>query len=519
MGALGNDGLAVPGRVDLAHEPPFVLGNLRFDPPTRQAIHSDQRQTIEPKVMQVLVALFRARGAVVSRDELIAWCWDGRIVGDDAINRVIARIRALASGLAEDSFQVETIARVGYRLLESGPKTNSQPKRDREAPVAGKSSKRQFLIAAGLLGTVAATGGVAVLVQRGRQHTPPPEAQELYRRGELAWKSALGDQVRQSVRFFERAVQIDPQYGQAWGALAVTYTHFLEGYDQAEVAALPAQIRAAAKRALDLDPDNADAQLALSNIRPNFRNWAQSEREMRGICERHPEHWLSHARLAVLLYQVGRLREGIKFHSRVLEIDRMVPLTHAFIIRALSNLGEIQEAEAAIRRAKQIWPSHPALWETEYFHLLFSGQPQAATALVMDPRSRPSGMDKRDIDESLTLAGAIEYRRPADVDKIVEPMREGAMRMIRAVSFVAPVFAALGRLDLVYDSLQRYYLDRGTFGPPAPLGPAPRRNTDLLFSTPVLPLLGEPRGAQMLADIGLERYWRRTGTVPDFRGR
>ena len=89
--------------------------------------------------------------------------------------------------------------------------------------------------------------------------------------------------------------------------------------------------------------------------------------------------------------------------------------------------------------------------------------------------------------------------------------------MIRAVSFIAPIFAALGRIDLAYEGLQRYYLNRGTFGRPAPLEPAARRYTDLLFSTPVRPLLNEPRGAQMLIDVGLEQYWRSTGTIPDYR--
>ncbi len=66
--------------------------------------------------MQVLVALFRADGRVVSRDELIARCWEGRIVGEDAINRAIGRLRRLSEADNEEAFQIETIPRVGYRL-------------------------------------------------------------------------------------------------------------------------------------------------------------------------------------------------------------------------------------------------------------------------------------------------------------------------------------------------------------------------------------------------------------------
>src|SRR5262245_32582591 len=68
--------------------------------------------------MQVLVVLARRRGQVVSRDQLIEECWAGRVVGEDAINRCIARVRRLAE--AHGGFSIETIARVGHRLTEAG---------------------------------------------------------------------------------------------------------------------------------------------------------------------------------------------------------------------------------------------------------------------------------------------------------------------------------------------------------------------------------------------------------------
>jgi tetratricopeptide (TPR) repeat protein len=76
-------------------------------------------ETLEPRVMQVLVALADSRGEVVSRDELIARCWGGTIVGDNAIQRAIYVLRDLAAGgLGQASFAIETITKVGYRLVE-----------------------------------------------------------------------------------------------------------------------------------------------------------------------------------------------------------------------------------------------------------------------------------------------------------------------------------------------------------------------------------------------------------------
>lgn len=66
--------------------------------------------------MQVLVVLHQAAGRVVSRDDLIARCWEGRIVGEDAINRVIWRLRRLSEADGGASLAIETIPKVGYRL-------------------------------------------------------------------------------------------------------------------------------------------------------------------------------------------------------------------------------------------------------------------------------------------------------------------------------------------------------------------------------------------------------------------
>src|SRR6185369_12834455 len=102
--------------ISLADEPAFALGELTVRPALRQIVCAVGREHIlEPRVMQVLVALAKAGGSIVSRDRLIEQCWEGRIVGEDAINRVIARLRQFAQAEAASAFRIETVPRVGYR--------------------------------------------------------------------------------------------------------------------------------------------------------------------------------------------------------------------------------------------------------------------------------------------------------------------------------------------------------------------------------------------------------------------
>lgn len=106
------------GPIDLADELPFQLGVLAVAPALREVTGvQGERQSLEPRVMQVLVALARAEGTIVSRDELIRLCWRGTIVGEDAINRTISLLRRISEGIGRESFRIETIPRVGYRLV------------------------------------------------------------------------------------------------------------------------------------------------------------------------------------------------------------------------------------------------------------------------------------------------------------------------------------------------------------------------------------------------------------------
>jgi DNA-binding winged helix-turn-helix (wHTH) protein len=122
-------------RVVLAHENSFSLGGLFVTPAKRVIDHWDGRcEVLEPRVMQVLVALARVNGSTLTRGDLTELCWEGRVVGEDAICRVISRLRRTARSFADGLFQIETTVRVGYRLV-----VNRDP-RDREPRSISKSA-------------------------------------------------------------------------------------------------------------------------------------------------------------------------------------------------------------------------------------------------------------------------------------------------------------------------------------------------------------------------------------------
>ena len=125
----------VPKAIDLACEPDFVLGPLKVHPSMREIANGQASEVLEPRVMQVLVALARRRDHVVARDTLVEMCWGGRAVSEDAINRAITKLRKLSE--TSGAFRIDTVARVGYRLRASDGKP---------AAVAGMTTSEPVLV-------------------------------------------------------------------------------------------------------------------------------------------------------------------------------------------------------------------------------------------------------------------------------------------------------------------------------------------------------------------------------------
>jgi len=117
-------------RIQLASELPFQLGPGNINPKAHEFVGEHVVVRIQPQTLKVLIALHDKLGRVVSRDELVDRCWDGRVVGDDVINRSISILRGVATRVG--GFTIETVPKAGYRLIEA-PAASSNIRRNRSA--------------------------------------------------------------------------------------------------------------------------------------------------------------------------------------------------------------------------------------------------------------------------------------------------------------------------------------------------------------------------------------------------
>ena len=97
---------------------PFRLGSFRVDPTALKISNGIKSSRVERKVMEVLLALARRQGETVTREQLLEDAWQGAYVTDGVLHRVVSLLRSALGDDARDPTYIETIPRVGYRLLQ-----------------------------------------------------------------------------------------------------------------------------------------------------------------------------------------------------------------------------------------------------------------------------------------------------------------------------------------------------------------------------------------------------------------
>jgi DNA-binding winged helix-turn-helix (wHTH) protein/tetratricopeptide (TPR) repeat protein len=513
MGEGRHDGLAIPGRVVLAHEPAFHIGDVAVHPAIRQIERGSRRQTLEPRVMQVLVALARARGGIVTRDELIETCWDGRVVGDDSINRVLSRIRRVAADLGGGTFAIETIARVGYRLVGPGSSEGIQARA--AAPSRQPAFSRRMLVGgAAAIATLAVGGAVAFWAAPKGPGEPAARARSLFDQAVII----RHEDNRQALAFLREAVRISPEYGEAWGALALTYRIAIDEESPERVAGFDERLREAVRNAERHDPGNPDAAAALLLAQPMFGQWSKLEPVYRAAIRRHPGHGAGYAMLGTLLMEVGRWSDAVAVLQSAKARNPSSPVLRYKLIVSLWSAGQISAAEEEIDQAMQLWPQHGAIWQTKIKLLALTGRPIQALALANDPGARP--LDERDAPDMpgrLLYLTALATRSRINVEQAIDAAVTRAREVQSERVNAALQLTSLGRTELALDLLEGVYSGTGEW--------ALRNSSQMsiathpLFQPHARPLWQEPRFNGILAAIGLERHWRTTDTLPDYRRR
>ena len=314
--------------------------------------------------------------------------------------------------------------------------------------------------------------------------TESQEAYEEYLRGRFLWNRRNVEPLQAAVGHFERAVALDPGFALAWAGLADVHLTLPWYLTQADWDALLESGRAAAERALAIDPDLAQAHIALGLYHACKFEWTTADEEFRRGLELDPNYSTGHYWYAYTIGPQGRLDEAIE-HARIAtELDPLSLINVRGYGWILMWYGRYEEALAVADRIRELDPDFAPNWALYARIYAVQGRwREAAEAFVRSAELR--GWDP-EVTRHATSAMERHAKEgqpvpiPADLDMAVP------RNMLRA-----EIISMLGQPDSVMAILQRMYDD----GDP---------NLREAGIEPLLaPLHDDPRFVALLEKIGL----------------
>jgi DNA-binding winged helix-turn-helix (wHTH) protein/tetratricopeptide (TPR) repeat protein len=275
---------------------------------------------LQPQPARVLAILAGRAGQVVEREEIRQLVWGDSFLDFDAsLNFSIKQIRqALGDSATEPRF-VETLPRRGYRFLaavRSGPMPISTPPEPVPSP---RPAPRRGMSLALLSMTLLAGALLVLLGNRQEPLVGPPRQAKLSAHESYLQGIYLRGQQRpeKAAARLHDAVLLDPSFAEAYSALAMAKNDVEQPlWPDMEA------IDAAARRAIELDPNLAQAHFVLAeNLFHAHLDWEQAGREYRQALALNPKDSETHRGYAFYLASLGRHDEAIASIIRARELD------------------------------------------------------------------------------------------------------------------------------------------------------------------------------------------------------
>jgi TolB-like protein/Tfp pilus assembly protein PilF len=315
-----------------------------------------------------------------------------------------------------------------------------------------------------------------------------PEVYESYLKGAFG-QSNSRTEIEISIGYFEEAIRKDPTFAPAYVGLAFAY----DDLGTLLVGASPEEVRpkaiSAARKALELDPDLADAHALLGDMQQDQWHWAEAEAEFKRALDLKPNDAAAHLGLANWLLCQGRTEEALVWSRRARELDPLgvTGLSNGWI---LFNARRYDEAIGELRSVLAVHPDYATAYWFLGYALIAKGQSEEAISVL---EKTVSLMDRSPGSlEFLATAYAHAGRRREALRLINELKQRRKTSYVSADALVDP-YLALGDYDEAFVWLERAYQEKS--------GGLQYLKVDPFFD----PVRKDPRFVDLVHRVGLDQ--------------
>jgi TolB-like protein/Tfp pilus assembly protein PilF len=284
--------------------------------------------------------------------------------------------------------------------------------------------------------------------------TISPDAREAFLLGRYHHFKDNEADLRQAIEYFQRAIQLQPDYAAAYAGLSLTARLFkTRGFTQEEGAA-----RTAALKAIELDPNLGEAHAAMAGLKFDDWDWTGAETEARRALELNyvDEYYPS------LLTITGRHAQAIAVAEHVAKVDPLSPIRQNTFGIVLYHARRYDDAVAQLKRSIDLDPRNYAA--TLMLGVMYETLGKAQEALAIFD-SHPDFRESPYIARTYAMLG-----RRDDALRVLSGLvkRGGAFDR----HHVAVAYFALGDNDRGFEWLTKAFDQRAGYVPWANVNPA-----------------------------------------------
>jgi TolB-like protein/Flp pilus assembly protein TadD len=316
-----------------------------------------------------------------------------------------------------------------------------------------------------------------------------PEVYESYLKGQFALNNFSGKaKVEESLAYFEDAIREDPTFAPAYLGLASAYnglsTIFIGGARPDEARA---KVISAARKALELDPENADAHVFLASAERRQWHWAEAEAEYKRALELDPSNPSAQAGLAFWLLCQGRLDEALALTQQARERDPLT-VSGTDVAWILFHARRYDEAIRELRGVLAVRPDdRDGLW---FLGIALIANGQSEQAIPVLEKSVQVMQRSPGTIEMLAAAHARAGHRAQALHLINELKQRQQTEYVPPGAFINP-YLALGEYDQAFVWFERAYQEHSNI-------------LQFLKVHPFFdPVRGDPRFADLMRRVGL----------------
>ncbi|MBI4469007.1 MAG: protein kinase [Acidobacteria bacterium] len=328
--------------------------------------------------------------------------------------------------------------------------------------------------------------------QVAKLYTQNSEAYRLYLQGRYIFNNAAltGGRRAKSIEYYEKAIQIDPNFALAYSGLADAHLFQNLSNRVPPSEAMP-KAKAAALKALDLDDRLAEAHTSLGNILMVWDwDFPGAERELKRALELNPNNPWAHRTYAIYLgYVLGRPEEAVERMRKAVELDPIsLGMNNGLGVLLYLFTRRYDEAIEQFQKTLEFYPNRDgAHHEMGKAYALKGAYEQALAEFKKSKSGEVPGW-------VYALMG-----REAEARKAIAKLEEDSRHGYSSPLNIAAIYACLGDRDRAFKWLEKVYEERGRL--------LQALNLDQRFDK----VRDDPRFADLRRRMGLKRVNRDEG--------